>query len=262
MSPKPTRNKIGEYLEFATGLAEEAGRITLKYFRQGAAVETKADQTPVTIADRETEQFLRDEIEGQYKEHGILGEEFGEHNTGARWRWIVDPIDGTQAFVQGLPLYTVLIALECNGEPHLGVIHNPVLGETVAAATGLGCRLNGEPCHVSDTADLGEAWIQTTDYAELTRRRPKLAAGLLGAGKWARTWADGYGYLLLATGRADVALDPIVNLWDVAPVKPIIEEAGGRFSDLDGHASIHNETALATNGKLHDQVLELARLDR
>ena len=262
MSPKPKSNKLDEYLAFATDLAREAGQITRHYFGRGVAVEAKADQSPVTVADRETEQLIRRRIEEKYPDHGILGEEFGEHNAGARWRWIVDPIDGTRAFIHGVPLFTVLIALECNGESHLGVIHNPMLEETVAAATGLGCRYNGEPCRVSDTAELAAASIHTTDFASLMHHRPQFTTAILTQGRWGRTWADGYGYLMLATGRADVMIDPVMSLWDIAALKPVIEQAGGRLTDLDGIPTIHNPSALATNGRLHDPVLALTGLDR
>jgi histidinol phosphatase-like enzyme (inositol monophosphatase family) len=262
MSPKPHRHKLKEYLDFAAALAEEAGQITLRYFRSGVAVETKSDASPVTIADRETEQFIRDRIIATYPDHGILGEEHGEVNAGARWRWIVDPIDGTQSFIHGVPLYTTLIALECSGDMVAGVIHCPPQAETVAAAVGYGCAWNGQPCRVSDTASLDEARLNVTDYADLLRRKPKFAAALLGRVRMARGWADAYSYLLVATGRADLAVDPVMSLWDCAPLKPIIEEAGGVYTDFDGAPSLHTGSSLASNGKLHAELLELARLDR
>src|SRR5688572_70395 len=143
-----TDQSLAAYLAFASSLARDAGPITLKYFRTPLAIELKQDQSPVTIADRETEQFMRARIHAQYPDHGILGEEFGEINPGARLRWIIDPIDGTQAFIHGIPLYTVLIALEIDGDAAVGVIHCPPLDETVAAATGLGCSYNNAPCQV------------------------------------------------------------------------------------------------------------------
>jgi histidinol phosphatase-like enzyme (inositol monophosphatase family) len=253
----PTAPPLAEYLAFANNLAQAAGDITLKYFRTSLTVERKGDDSPVTIADRETEQFIRREIERAYPTHGILGEEYGSTNAQAALQWIIDPIDGTQSFIHGVPLYTVLIALEIEGEASLGVIHCPPLRETVAAATGLGCTYNGLPCHVSQTAALEQARVQVTDYASLMHYRPGFSDRLLKSTSFCRSWADAYGYMLVATGRADVMLDPIMNLWDTAPLKPIIEEAGGRFSDLDGNPTIHNPSALATNGLLHPAILAL-----
>lgn len=257
MSPKPRRHQLAEYLKFAAELAEEAGRLTLKHFRTALDVDVKSDDTPVTIADRNTERFIRDAIAAKFPDHGILGEEFGEANPGARWRWIVDPIDGTKAFIHGVPLYTTLLALECSGEVALGVIHCPPLGETVAAATGYGCTFNGEPCRVSQIAELEKARLNVTCYADFVRRRPAFANALLGRVGMARGWSDAYGYLLVATGRAEIALDPEMSLWDAAPLKPVVEEAGGRFTDFAGSTSVRSGTALATNGLLHDEVLRL-----
>lgn len=261
MSPKKRLHKMQEYLDFATELAERAGEVTLKYFKQGVAVENKADASPVTIADRETEQFLRAAIAAQYPDHGILGEEYGETNPGARWRWIIDPIDGTKAFVSGVPLYTVLIALECSGDSHLGVIRCPAQGETVAAATGYGCFFNGAPCRVSETGELARARVTTTDWRNLRKHRPAFTAGVLDASDQALGWGDGYGYMLVATGRADAMIDPQMNLWDAAPLKPIILEAGGAYTDFNGITSVYTGNTIASNGKIHDALLELARRD-
>lgn len=263
--PLSLRRQLDEYLTFAESLAREAGQLTLRYFRGRAAdlaIEQKADQTPVTIADRETEQLIRARIAECYPDHGILGEEYDELNPGAAWRWVVDPIDGTKAFIHGIPLYSVLLALEFEGVARLGVIHNPALDETVAAAAGLGCSFNGQPCHVSATTELAAAWLQTTDYADLAKSRPRLCAELLGRVGHARTWGDAYGYLLVATGRADIMIDPIMSPWDVAPMRPIIEEAGGLITDLDGNDSNDMRHTLVANPVLHAQVLELVKLDR
>lgn len=253
--------QLSEYLAFARDLAREAGKVTLQYYHRELAIEHKSDSSPVTIADRETEQFIRAEIRERYPDHGLLGEEFGEENAGSPWRWVIDPIDGTQAFIHGVPLYTVLLALEYEGDSVLGVIHNPPQDETVAAATALGCTYNGLPCHVSQTESLARAWVHVTDYADLARRRPRFCAALLAASGFARSWADAYGYLMVASGRADVMIDPIMSPWDIGPLKPIILEAGGRITDLDGQPAMGAESILATNGLLHDQVLEMLKLD-
>ena len=248
---------LKEYLSFASEVAGEAGRLTLEYFLGSISVESKSDATPVTETDRLAEALIRSRIEERYPEHSILGEEAGEKVAESSLQWIIDPIDGTQSFIRGVPLYTVLIALVDKDEPCLGIIHNPPLKETVAGATGLGCFYNGEPCQVSSTANLSEAWVQVTDYAELTRRRPKFAKRLLEESFSCRTWGDAYGYMLVATGRVDVMIDPIMKVWDIAPLKPIITEAGGIFTDLDGNPVAMGESSIACNRALHDEVMRL-----
>ena len=251
---------IGDIRSFATELAQEAGRITLKYFRKNVAVEYKSDASPVTVADRETELFIRAAIRERFPEHGLIGEEHGEVNPGAEWRWTIDPIDGTMAFIHGIPLYTVLLGLQHQGRSVLGVIHNPALGETVSAAEGCGCYFNGQPCAVSKVGTLDQARVMVTDMADLTRRRPRFTAALMAQARIARGWGDAYGYLLVATGRAEIALDPILHIWDAVPLQPVIEQAGGRYTDFAG-AAIAGTSGLASNTLLHDRLLDLARLD-
>jgi fructose-1,6-bisphosphatase/inositol monophosphatase family enzyme len=154
MTSGPLSDELAEYLAFGKDLATEAGKVTLRYFRSDIAIDDKPDGTPVTIADRESERLIRRAINRRYPQHGILGEEYGESNPGTCRRWTVDPIDGTQAFIHGVPLCTVLIALHCDGESVLGVIHCPPLHETVAAAAGCGCIYNERPCEVSRVDDL------------------------------------------------------------------------------------------------------------
>jgi len=250
-------NPLKEYLDFAVGLSEEAGRITRKYFRKHIEVEVKKDSSPVTVADRETEMCIRDAIARRYPGHGILGEEHGAKEADSPYRWIIDPIDGTKSFIHGIPLYTVLIALLENGEPVLGVIHNPPLGETAAAAAGMGCTFNGAPCRVGSAQTLAEARLQVTDPADLARRYPGFAGKLYAGVKLCRSWGDGYGYLLVASGRADIMMDPVLAAWDVAPLKVIITEAGGAFTDFSGRSHALGESAVAANRTLHREVLGL-----
>ena len=261
MTPKPMRNKHVEYLDFAVEIAHEAGRITLEYHLKNPDVELKADKTPVTEADHRAEEYLRKAITERYPKHGILGEELGEINPGARFRWIIDPIDGTKSFIHGVAIYTVLVGLEISGEAHVGVIHCPPTGETVSAATGLGCNLNGKTCRVRPCDNLEDAYVQTSCWGELYRRRPNMTQALLDAGIHARTWGDGYGYLLVASGRSDAMIDTIMNLWDKAAVQPVILEAGGNFTDLNGNDSLHTDSSLATAGPLHDIILQMAGKD-
>lgn len=249
--------------EFAVNLAREAGELTLTYFRGTFDVERKADETPVTRADRESEQLIRDRIQEAYPEDGILGEEFDAVAGTGKRTWVVDPIDGTQSFVAGVPLYAVLIALvdgAYNGEEIetsrvlLGVIHIPPLGETLSAARGLGAHWQRGPACVSSREELAGARVCTTDFADLHRRQPELAARINDRASFTRTWGDAYGYLLLATGRIDAMIDPIVSPWDIAPLPVIVEEAGGRFTDLHGRAVL-GESAIATNGRIHASIL-------
>jgi histidinol phosphatase-like enzyme (inositol monophosphatase family) len=243
-------------LAVAVDAARAGGKRTLPYFNAGAAVEWKHDGSPLTQADRESERAIRETIGRAFPDHGILGEEEGETAGEAPYRWIVDPLDGTRTFVRGVPLYGTLIGLEVRGEPVVGVVYLPALDELVAAARGLGCTWNGRPCRVSRVDRLDEALVAVTDERN-ARRRSGAYARLAEASGMQRTWADCYAYVLVATGRAEVALDPIMNVWDCAALLPIVEEAGGRFTDWRGRRTIHGGEAVATNGLLHERVLGL-----
>jgi histidinol phosphatase-like enzyme (inositol monophosphatase family) len=249
-------------LRFSLEIAEEAGAITLRHFGSVQALDTKGDGSPVTEADRATETFLRDRIGRRFPGHGILGEEFGETNAGSAVRWILDPIDGTRSFVRGVPFYGVLIGIEIEGSPLVGVAHFPALRETVGAALGHGCLWNGRPARVSSIRALSEAGTLTTDPAGLLDH-PSTAGWekIVRMSSLARSWGDCYGHILVATGRAEVMVDPILAPWDAAPFIPILEEAGGRFTDLAGTARIDGGSGVSTNGLLHDQVLALLRGD-
>lgn len=251
-------NDLKNLLAYATTLAERAGDITMKYYQSSLAVENKADDSPVTIADRESETYLRGEIEKRFPEDGIVGEEFGVKEGRSGRRWIFDPIDGTKTFIRGTPLYGTMIGLEIDGEARVGVIRYPATRETLAAAIGHGCFYNGAPCRVSGVDSLARATGLTTDLAHFTQYlgADALARYIARLGL-VRTWGDCYGYLLLATGRADVMIDPIMNPWDVAATLPIIVESGGRATDLDGACHVDMPRLIATNGILHEQVLAL-----
>ncbi|MCG8462500.1 MAG: inositol monophosphatase family protein, partial [Holophagales bacterium] len=241
----------------AVEFAWRAGRRTLAWFQTPLAPEEKADGTPVTLADRECERVLRESIRAQYPEDGLIGEEYGEDRSSTERTWILDPIDGTKSFVRGVPLYAVLVAVAIEGVPKVGVIHLPALGETVSARQGGGCYWNGRRSRVSDLEHLDRALVLTSDFPghEQARTPSRLyaAAGLR------RTWGDAYGYAMVATGRAEIMVDPEVAPWDVAAVAPIVEEAGGRFTSLDGDPSVFAGSGLATNGLLHEAALELAQ---
>jgi len=247
-------------LDFAVDAAREAGRFTLRHFRRGLKVERKADDSPVTAADRGAEELLRRRIEKHFPDHGIVGEEFGEKPARGTQRWILDPIDGTVSFVHGVPLYANLVAFEWSGEVLLGVINLPALDEIVYAARGLGCTWNDRPARVSGVADLSSARVAYTS-AVLCRQHGRFEAlqRLLRACGSDRGWPDAYGYAMVATGRAEIMLDPIMNLWDVAPLVPVLTEAGGTLTDLSGRPTHTAPEALATNGRLLDAVVALLR---
>jgi myo-inositol-1(or 4)-monophosphatase len=222
--------------------------------------EAKGDGTPVTIADREAERLVRSRVERRYADHAILGEEFGESNEGARVRWILDPVDATRSFMRGVPLYGVLIGIEVEGVSVVGVAHFPPLRETVAAGAGLGCTLNGTPCRVSPVSRLEDAVVSTTDVERILSR-PEGAGWrrLQQRASFSRTWGDCYGHALVATGRIEAQVDPVMASWDAGPFLTIVTEAGGRFTTLNGEATLHGGSGVSTNGLLHEVVLgELA----
>jgi histidinol-phosphatase len=252
------REEIRDLLDFAVDVAWRGGRATLAHYQTSFTAELKSDETPVTAADRAAERVMRNLIEGRYPEDGILGEEEGGWRSGAPRRWILDPIDGTRTFIRGVPLYGVLIALEADEETVLGVMHFPALGETVYAARGLGCWWNGRRAVVSEVGTLEQALVLTTDVENIERCRDCRDWDQLRArAALCRTWGDCYGYALVATGRAEAMLDPVVAIWDTAPLAPIIEEAGGVLTDWNGAPGPRGGSAIATNAALAQQVRRL-----
>jgi histidinol-phosphatase len=248
---------LSTFLDFATQLAFAAGQTTLAHFQTGVAVERKADESPVTIADRQAEQLLRHVIGGRFPDHAVLGEEYGLEHRQSRFRWVVDPIDGTQSFIRGVPLYGVLVGLEVDGVPRVGVCHFPALGETVAAAHGLGCFWNGRRARVSTVARLEDAAVGYSDSRMLARRLGDRIGRLYAAARVFRGWGDCYGHCLVATGRLDVMLDPAMNPWDCCALVPILQESGGAFTDWTGAPRIDGGDAFSTNGALHSSVLQI-----
>lgn len=251
--------ELQHYLDFAAETAHEAGRLTLGYFRTGAArPEFKDDDTPVTAADRAAERLMRARIKEKYPSHAVVGEEYGAEGEGASVRWILDPIDGTKAFVRGVPLYAVLVGLEIEGSCEVGAAYFPALDEMLHAATGLGCRLNGRRVHVAETETLADGIVSFTDAKSFEEYgREGEWRRILSATGDARGWSDAYGHSLVATGRADLMLDPAFNPWDGGPFPPILKEAGGYFGDWSGNETIYAGEAMSTTRKLLPEVLEL-----
>ena len=246
---------LSAYLDFAMDAAWQAGRQTLAHYQTGVTVERKIDRSVVTVADREAEQLMRRLIASRYPDHAIVGEEFGRDRRVASHCWILDPIDGTNSFVRGVPFYGVLIALEIDGEPVVGVSYFPAIDEMVAAARGLGCRWNGRRVQVSAVTEFAEACVAYTDAGGLSKRLHDEWDRLLADTELQRGWGDCYGHCLVATGRADVMLDPKMNPWDCAALIPILQEAGGRFTDWRGAAITTGGDAVSSNGVLHPQIL-------
>ena len=246
------------YLDFAVETAYLAGRVTLGYFQTGLRPDLKADQTPVTAADRKAEEFIRGRIEARYPRHAIVGEEFGIKGVeGASHRWFVDPIDGTKSFLRGVPLYAVLIGLEIEGTVEVGVAYFPALDEMIAAASGEGCWWNGRRARVSDVRTLKEAAVAFTDADFARYGRAEAWERIKAATYYCAGWGDAYGHLLVATGRVELMLDPIMSSWDCAPFPPILQEAGGYFGDWQGNPIIHASEALSTTQTLLPEVLAL-----
>lgn len=253
-------DSLRPYLDFAVETAFLAGRLTLGYFQTALEPTLKADDSPVTVADQRAEEMIRRRIERAFPQHGIVGEEYGASSGSgsATHRWYIDPIDGTKSFVRGVPLYAVLLGLEVEGRVEVGVACFPALGEMLAAATGHGCTWNGRPARVSAVGDLSRATVAHADTASFARHERGAAWERLQAATYYRAgWCDCYGYLLVATGRVEVMLDPLMNSWDSAPFLPIIQEAGGYFGDWRGNPTIHAREALAATPTLLPQVLPL-----
>ncbi|MCA0377648.1 MAG: histidinol-phosphatase [Gemmatimonadetes bacterium] len=235
-------------LQAAAEVAELAAGVAMRWYRQTFDVDIKGDGSPVTIADRTAEQEARAWIAQRFPHDGIMGEEFGLERGDAPRRWILDPIDGTKAFVRGVPLWGTLIAC-CEGETVLaGAACYPAVGELVAAAPGEGCWWNGSRAQVSRASSLAHATVLITDerFPDRPARRARWQA-LAADANVARTWGDCYGYLLVATGRAEVMVDDIVNPWDAAAIQPLITEAGGVFTDWRGRATAFGGDLIATN---------------
>ncbi len=243
-------------LEFALSLCDDARRIVLSHFETGVAVDWKPDASPVTRADKETEEHVRARLLKEAPGDGIIGEEFGTEG-GTRRQWVIDPIDGTKSFIHGVPLFGTLLALLVDGEAKVGVIDMPALGKRIYAAEAGGAYLDGHPCRVSAVDQVEQALL--LDGCATTVERHGLGEPwrkLRERARIHRGWGDCYGHFLVACGRAEVMMDPVVEIWDVAPLGVILPEAGGRFSNLQGTGDLRVRSGLSSNGRLHSMVLD------
>jgi len=238
-------------LEAALEVARLTGEVAARYFARDLTIDVKADGSPVTRADREAEQAARTWLAEHFPDDGVTGEEYGETAPGAARRWFLDPIDGTRTFVRGVPLWGSMVGVVEHGVVVAGAITFPAVGESIGAARGAGCWWNGRRCHVSPLASLDRATALTTD-ARFAHDAVQRAAweSLAARVDVARTWGDCYGYLLVATGRAEIMTDGILNPWDAVPLVPILEEAGGVITDWHGGPAGFGTGAIATNAAL------------
>lgn len=248
---------LSPYRTFLVELAQASGDFIRPYFASsGLQVEMKHDQTPVTIADRGAEALMRDLIAQRFPSHGVIGEEYGESNADAEFVWVLDPVDGTKAFATGCPLFGTLIALQYQGRPVLGAIHQPVLGQLLLG-DGLETTLNGQPVRTRSCGRIEDATLLCTDLLDVERHQngPAFAAAIQRA-RLVRTWGDCYGYLLVASGWADVMCDPEMKPWDIAALVPVIQGAGGVITDWQGGDAVGATSTIASgNPALHQLVL-------
>lgn len=254
-----TTHTLHAYMDFAAETVYLAGRLTLGYYQAGVRPDFKADDTPVTVADRLSEQLIRGRIEQAYPGHAIVGEELGvSERADASCRWFIDPIDGTKSFMRGVPLYGVLLGLEIEGRVEVGAAYFPATDELICAATGEGCWWNGRRARVAATADLGRAYMSTTDLGGMFALGRTAAWERLARRVYYRVgWGDAYGYLLVATGRLEIMLDPAMHPWDAGPFPVVLREAGGYFGDWRGRETIYGNEGLATTQTLLSEVLAL-----
>jgi histidinol-phosphatase len=246
--------------ETAVAAAQQAGQLALRYFDVDVAVEWKDDRSPVTVADRDAETQLRTALLEAFPDDGFLGEEHGETPGTSGYRWIIDPVDGTRNFVRNIPLWGTLVGLEYKEEPIAGVVVVPALGQTYRALRGDGAYRDERPIRVSQVATLADTTMFYTSLSWFIRAgRQEDFLNVASRVQTQRGYGDFYGHVLVAQGSGEVMVEHGVHVWDVAAIVPIIEEAGGRFTDWDGNRTIHRVDVVVSNGRVHDEVLGLLR---
>jgi myo-inositol-1(or 4)-monophosphatase len=250
-------DQINELKDFCKHLTQKSGDNIRKYFRSELQIESKSDDSPVTIADKSTEEILRELIMKEYPQHGILGEEFGKYNEHAEYQWILDPIDGTKSFVCGAVTFGTLIALMKNNHPIIGVFHQPILNEFLIGDNEQ-TLLNNNVVNIKDVDQISEAILLATDHLAFEEfqdlaKFEKLMRNV----KLYRQWGDCYGYYLLASGFAQIMIDPIMSIWDTMALIPIINGAGGIITDYHGEDAVKGNSVVASTPNLHNEVIRI-----
>lgn len=250
-------DEISEYKLFAKHLADVSGNIIKAYFRTKLNVDAKSDSSPVTIADKKAEEAMRNEIIKEFPEHGIIGEEFGNYNETSKYKWVLDPIDGTKSFICGSVTFGTLIGLIKEEYPILGVINQPILDEFLIGDNS-SAKLNDELVYVRPCKSLSEAVLLTTDYLDIRKYQDiHKFNSLMEKVKIYRNWGDCYGYYLLATGFVDIMIDPIMNLWDLTALIPIIKGAGGIITDYQGKEAMKGNSIIAASPGIHNEIIKI-----
>ena len=250
-------NELIEYKNFSKVLAQASADVIKQYFRTGISVESKADNSPVTIADKKAEEVMRELIIKHYPDDGIFGEEFGETNKDAEYTWILDPIDGTKSFICGAYSFGTLIGLLKNGKPILGIYNHPIFNDFLIGDNSE-TRINEQKTLIRNCNVLNEAILLTTDHLNIEKYQNIIKFNhLINRVKLYRNWGDCYGYYLLATGYADIMIDPIMSPWDLLPLIPIIKGAGGVITDYQGNDPIKGKSAVASSSQIHSTVISI-----
>jgi histidinol phosphatase-like enzyme (inositol monophosphatase family) len=246
-----------EYKEFCRLLSEVSGKVIRQYFRTEIKIETKSDASPVTMVDKKAEEVMRELIMKEFPDHGILGEEFGNHLPEAEYQWILDPIDGTKSFICGTVTFGTLIALLKNGEPILGVSNQPILNEYLIGDNKT-AELNEVQVQARECENIDKAILLTTDHLNIEKyQNLKNFENLMRKVKLYRQWGDCYGYYLVATGFADIMMDPIMSIWDSMALIPVIRGAGAIITDYQGNDPVKGESIVAASKGIHEEVIRI-----
>ncbi|MDH5717245.1 MAG: histidinol-phosphatase [Spirochaetia bacterium] len=257
MFAKKNMDYYVEFNSFFKELTKTSSKIIKDYFKTQISVEIKKDNSPVTIADKKAEEEIRKQIEKQFPDHGIIGEEFGTSNTNAEYQWIIDPIDGTKSFIAGIPLFGTLIALTKNKIPVLGAIHMPLLDE-LAIGDNKKTFINDKPVQISNTSKLEESVLLYTNLIDIERHQNlNNFLNLCRRVNYSRTWGDCCGYYLLTKGKADVMIDPIMSVWDITALIPVIQGAGGIITDYQGNTPVEAKSIVAASKNLHENIITI-----
>lgn len=248
---------LKDYKKFAKTLADLSAGIIKNYFRANIQIEVKEDHSPVTLADKKSEEAMRELIMKEYPQHGIMGEEFGIHNPDAEYKWILDPIDGTKSFICGTPLFGTLIALLEKGEPVLGAVNLPVLNEFLIGDNS-SAELNGKKVTVRNCGSISSAVMLVTDIMDVEKHRDiKKFNSLMKKVKLFRSWGDCYGYYLVAGGFADIMIDPVMSPWDTMALIPVIRGAGGIITDYNGNDPLKGNSIIASSESIHEEIIDI-----